>query len=212
MRRAGLPAAKLVAGSNFVSDPGERGRPPSAGDEVLFVGRISAEKGLGVLLDAWRRFAPAGIRLVVAGDGPLRAELSATAPAGVEFLGRIAPVEVVARLRRARALVIPSIWYEGQPLTALEGMAAGTPLVLSQVGGLAEVLGGTRSGWTTPPGDVERLAATLRELNDGAAVDARGDQARRRYLAAYTPGVAVERLESVYQSVCTGARAEAPAR
>ena len=104
----------------------------------------------------------------------------------------------MGRLLRARALIIPSVWYEGQPVTALEGMAAGTPLVLSGIGGLPEVLGGGKGGWITPPNRSNALAQRLEQLADNHAVDIRGAHARQRYVDAFTPPAAVARLEAVY--------------
>lgn len=205
--RAGLPNRSVVLGSNFVADPGPRAAPPSASRDVLFVGRISAEKGLHVLLDAWRRAAPPALRLVVVGDGPDRARLAAQAPPGVEFAGRVEPAEVLARMSAARALVLPSVWFEGQPVAALEGLASGTPLVLSEIGGLPEVLGAERAGWRAPPRDVDALVQVLGGLADPAAVDERGAAARRRYAETFTPDAAVARLEALYAGVLAGTRA-----
>jgi glycosyltransferase involved in cell wall biosynthesis len=199
--RAGLPAGKLTLGTNFVGDPGPRESPPSRSRDVLFVGRISPEKGISVLIDAWRCAAPAGLRLVVIGDGPDRARLEGAALPHVEFVGRRSADEVMDAMMRARALVIPSVCYEMQPTTALEGMAAGLPLVVSKIGGLPELLEGRANGWTSPPNDAQALARTLAELAADSAVDERGAQARQRYLEAYEPSVAIPRLESVYSSV-----------
>jgi len=196
--RAGLPPQRLVLGSNFVEDPGPRGTAPSASGGVLFVGRLSPEKGVHVLLDAWRAASLRGLHLDVIGDGPDRARLERDAPPGVAFLGRRPAAEVMGQLLRARALVIPSVWYEGQPVTALEGMAAGTPLVLSDIGGLPEVLGGREGGWITPPNRSDTLAQSLEQMTDDHAVDARGAQARQRYVDRFTPPAAVARLEAVY--------------
>jgi len=196
--RAGLPPQRLVPGSNFVEDPGPRSTTPSSSSDVLFVGRLSPEKGVHVLLDAWRAAGLRGLHLDVIGDGPDRAHLERDAPPSVTFLGRRPAAEVMGRLLRARALVIPSVWYEGQPVTALEGLAAGTPLVLSGIGGLPEVLGGLEAGWITPPNHSDALAQRLEHLADDHAVDARGVHARQRYLDAFTPPAAVARLEAVY--------------
>jgi glycosyltransferase involved in cell wall biosynthesis len=200
--RAGLPVSRLVRGGNFVPDPGPRTGPPSTSDTVLFVGRISAEKGLPVLLRAWRDTAVPDLRLDVIGDGPDRTRLERDAPAGVRFLGRRPSSEVLARVSQARALVIPSIWYEGQPMVALEGMAAGTPLLLSEIGGLPEVLGGTSGGWTFPAGETRALGRLLRsEVADAVEVDQRGRLARQVYLDSFTPEAAVRRLEDTYRGV-----------
>jgi glycosyltransferase involved in cell wall biosynthesis len=205
--RAGLPEDRLLSGSNFVADPKPRRNPPSASSTVLFVGRISAEKGLSVLLHAWRAAAPAGLRLEVIGDGPERIRLEASTPPAVSFLGQLPRSEVIDRLSRARALVVPSIWYEGQPVTALEGLAAGTPLILSDIGGLPEIIAGLRgSGWTCRPRDAVALAAAIGALTDDAEVDARGAAARHRYLDAYTPQTALARLNEIYASTVDSAR------
>jgi len=196
--RAGLPAERLVLGSNFVEDPGPRSTTPSTSGDVLFVGRLSSEKGAHVLLDAWRTAAPRGLHLDVIGDGPDRVRLEQDAPPGVAFLGRRPAAEVMSRLLRARALVIPSVWYEGQPVTALEGLAAGVPLVLSGIGGLPEVLGGRDAGWVSAPNRSDALARSLELLADDTVVDDRGAHARERYLEAFTPPAAVARLEAVY--------------
>jgi glycosyltransferase involved in cell wall biosynthesis len=199
MNRIGLPADRMLLGSNFVDDPGPRPRPPAASREVLFVGRISPEKGLHVLLAAWRSSAVGDLRLVVVGDGAARAELQAQAPANVEFTGRLPRDAVRERLQNARALVLPSTWYEGQPIVALEGAASGTPLVLSDIGGLPEVVGDTGSGWLSPPGRPDALGRTLARLTEHAEVNTRGAAARRRFESTFTAAAAVARLEDVYR-------------
>jgi glycosyltransferase involved in cell wall biosynthesis len=196
--RAGLPSHRLTRGSNFVEDPGPRATVPSKSRNVLFVGRLSPEKGVQVLLDAWRTAALGELRLDVIGDGPDRARLEEIASPGVAFLGRRPAAEVMSRLLQARALVIPSVWYEGQPVTALESLAAGTPLILSGIGGLPEILGGGDGGWITPVNRSDALARRLELLANDHAVDARSAHARQRYLDAFTPSAAVVRLEAVY--------------
>jgi glycosyltransferase involved in cell wall biosynthesis len=170
---------------------------------MLFVGRLSTEKGVHVLLDSWRTAACRGLRLEIIGDGPDRVRLEKDAPPGVTFLGRRPAAQVMDKLLRARALIIPSLWYEGQPLTALEGLAAGTPLVLSGIGGLPEILGGREAGWITPPNRPDTLAQSLAQLADDDAVDSCGAHARQRYLDAFTPAAAVARLEAVYADAQT---------
>ena len=78
----GLPADRVWVKPNSVGDPGPRAGPPSRSRTVLVAGRLTPEKGVGVLLEAWRRLAPADLELVIAGDGPMRAELERAAPGG----------------------------------------------------------------------------------------------------------------------------------
>lgn len=197
---SGLAQDKMLRIANNVPDPGQRAGPPSRSHEVVFAGRISREKGLAHLIEAWRIACPRGLALTVLGDGVERAALEASAPAGVTFCGRVPAAEVRSRFSRARAVVIPSTWYEGQPIVALEAMAAGVPLVLSDIGGLPELFGSADAGWLVPPGDPAALAAALHELSDDE-VDRRGAAARRRYEEQFTPERAVPRLEAAYRSV-----------
>ena len=200
--QAGLPPAKLVLGPHFVEDPGCRTSPPSNSADVLFVGRISHEKGVSVLLDAWRSVDLPGLRLVLIGDGPERLWLEKVAPPSVTFLGQLPPQQVMSAMLNARALVVPSICYEMGPLTALQGLASGLPLVLSKLGGMPELIGRDPAGWLVQPNDVRRLAQALKELLPDRVVDERGACARRRYLQAYTESVAVSRLQNIYEDLC----------
>ncbi len=149
---------------------------------------------------------PDQLELHVLGDGPRRRELEATAPPGVQFHGRVPSSSVRSRLAKARAVVIPSTWYEGQPLVALEALAAGVPLVLSDVGGLPEVLGDTDSGWLVPPGDEVALGARLGGLEESSSIDRKGASARLRYEARFRAESAVERLELTYEAASRATR------
>lgn len=199
--RAGIPAERIRLSGNAVADPGARPCPPSASRNVVFVGRLSREKGVAVLLRAWREAQPHALRLVIAGDGPEREGLEREAPPGVEFVGRLPSESVGQLLLQARALVIPSIWYEGQPLVALEALAAGLPLIVSDIGGLPEVVGASGAGWFAAPGDPSALAARLLDLEDDGLVDGVGRLARARYEQTYTPDISLERLERTYGEV-----------
>jgi glycosyltransferase involved in cell wall biosynthesis len=133
---------------------------------VLFLGRLVPIKGVRVLLDAMSLLDhPA--RLVVAGDGPERASLEAAARArrlDAEFIGFVDAERRAALLAGAGVVVVPSIDLpggrtEGTPVVALEALAAGAPLVASDVGGLAETVGG--AAVLVPPGDPGALAGAL---------------------------------------------------
>jgi glycosyltransferase involved in cell wall biosynthesis len=196
----GLPTERIVVKSNSVDDPGPRVLPPSASDVVICLGRLSAEKGLGGLLDAWSR-APARLRLVIVGTGPLEASLRARAPEGVEFLGALPPDDVAALLLRSRALVFPSMSFEGQGLVALEAAAAGLPVILSDHGAMSDLFSPGADELVFPPGDVDALAARLAQLDDDRFVDDHGRFTRRRFEERYTHATALERLEDTYRSV-----------
>jgi len=192
----GLPAARVRVHAHGVVDPGPRISPPSASREVLFVGRLSPEKGVDVLLEAWRRAAPVGLRLVVVGDGPERQRLADLRVPGVELAGRMTPDELIQRRAGARALAFPSVWYETFGLVVVEAMASGLPVLVSDLGGTSELL---RDGsWSVPAGDVDAWAAALARLADGDAVDAAGAVNRDHYLQRFTRRHAGRSLEAAY--------------
>lgn len=159
----GLPAERLVVKPNFVDpDPGA-GR--GAGGYAVFVGRLAPEKGVRTLLAAWRALG-AALPLRIVGDGPLAPEVARAAAEipGVTWLGRRTPAEVLALVGDAACLVCPSEWYETFGRVIAEAFAAGTPVVASEIGALAELVRVGETGLLFPPGDPAALAAAVRRL------------------------------------------------
>lgn len=202
---AGLPPERIVVKPNFAEDPladgqgdmAERGEVERKG--ALFVGRLSQEKGADVLIRAWRDM---GAPLTVLGDGPERAGLEAAAGPEVTFLGHLGKAEVQAAMRRAQVLVIPSIWFEMYPMTVVEAMACGTPVVASRIGALAEIVRDGQTGYHFPVGDAEALRATLRTaLADRAALARIGANARAYYESTLAPQASLAALEDIYMQV-----------
>lgn len=137
-------------------------RDDSLGEETAVIGcvaRLSREKGVDILLEAARRLPI--LKFIVAGDGPDRATLGELAPANVTFLGRIEDVRSI--YSRSRILVIPSR-REGQGIVALEALAAGCPIVASDVGGLADMLTEGMTALLVPVGDVTALCEAINLL------------------------------------------------
>ena len=148
---------------------GEAGRPA-----VFAAGRLTAQKGFGVLIDAatrWQGRDPAPV-LAIAGEGPLAGELGAQARAAgvpVRFLGRRA--DVPALMAAADVVVVPSLW-EGQPLVLQEALRAGRPLVASRAGGIPD-LTGEDGALLVPPGDATALAGAVLSILDDPVAAAR---------------------------------------
>jgi glycosyltransferase involved in cell wall biosynthesis len=196
--KGGLPADKFAYRAHFTSDPGQRPAPPSSSSDVLYVGRLSSEKGVDVAVAAWRRAAPPGLRLVVLGDGPLRAELERDAGDAVTFLGHVDGAEVGRRLLAARGLLFPSICYETVGMSLIEAMAAGVPVLASALGGTPEIIG-PAAGWLVPAGDVDAWSTALASLVDDGAVDAASEAGRRRFLEGFSPQVGLQSLLEIYE-------------
>ena len=196
----GIPDEKVILKPNFVDDPGPRANRPSESEQVLFVGRLSPEKGILELLEAWRRASPRDLRLLVIGDGPLMSEARAHLDGSIRLLGRLPKREVRKLMLSSRALVLPSRAYEVQPLVLLEALAAGLPVLASDLGGNPEVLASLGAEWLVAPGRVEDWSRALSGLARGSIVDQAGARARSTYRARFTPEVGLRNLERAYTS------------
>ncbi len=200
----GLPAERISVKPNFVSpDPGPgRGR----GGYALFVGRLSPEKGVGVLLEAWGRIG-APIPLKVVGDGPLAPSVARAAERDprVEWLGRKSPEEVRSLMKDAAALVFPSEWYETFGRVAAESFAAGTPVIAARIGAIEELVEHGCTGLHFWPGAAPDLARQVDRLCGDPAGRARmRDEARREYEANYTADRNYRMLVGIYERAIEG--------
>lgn len=195
---AGLPEGKLVVKPNFLNvDPG-RGK---LGDYALFVGRLSDEKGIRVVLRAWEELGRSAPRLVIVGDGPLRHEVAATVQRvrNVEWRGWLSKDEVVASMKTARVLIVPSLCYEGFPMTIVEALAIGLPVVASRIGGLAEIVRHGQTGLLFEPGNWTELASIAGACGDSrSVVRDLSEGARRDFEQKYTADRARVLLGDIY--------------
>jgi glycosyltransferase involved in cell wall biosynthesis len=194
---AGLPPERIVVKANPVTDPGE---PTFGGRGAVFVGRISREKGVHLLLEAWRR--QGGHPLTIVGTGPEEADLrrrAATIP-GVRFLGQVDRDRVCAALREASFAVVPSIWYENSPIALAEAMACGRATVAAHPTALDEFVDHGRTGLLFDSGDVKSLADACRTLLvDPARAEAMGREARAYFEERLTPEASLARLVALYE-------------
>lgn len=134
---------------------------PCGRRRIVFVGRLERRKGVEVLLEALRRL-PAPVEVVVVGDGPLRGRLTAAAPEGVRFAGRLEDEAMADEVASADVLVAPSLEGESFGVVLLEAMAAGTAVVASDLPGYRLAAGDAAR--LVPPGDAAALAAALAGL------------------------------------------------
>jgi glycosyltransferase involved in cell wall biosynthesis len=156
----GLPASKIVVKPNFVyPDPGYSAAP---GSFSLFVGRLTKEKGVETLLNAWRKLKTNSVLRIV-GDGPLEQQVVAAAREcpGIQYEGRLKAKEVYELMGAASLVIVPSEWYETFGRVVVEAFAKGTPALVSNLGAVGELVEPGRTGWQFRAGDVDDLAATL---------------------------------------------------
>lgn len=159
----GWPPEQLVYIPNFVET--DHLTPVyEAQDYLLFAGRLAPEKGLKTLITA---AAKSGVKLVIAGTGPDEAELKALAAelnAPVVFAGYVTGEKLHRLIGEARALVLPSEWYENAPVSILEAYALGTPVIGARIGGIPEMIREGETGLTAEAGNVDDLAAQLSRM------------------------------------------------
>ncbi len=199
----GFPEEKLVLKPGFSEDPGDVSAPSQwESFRFLFVGRISEEKGLGVLLNAWKEYQIGFPRdeLVVIGDGPLRATLERNAPTGVRFNGFQAAPIVAKAYQSCHAVVFPSQCFENFPLAIAEASSFGRPVLASDIGSIPEML--DRSS-ITPAGDISAWCHKLKEFRQLSREtwQERSHRARQRFLSFWTPSDNLKRLLEIYQNV-----------
>lgn len=200
MMEWGFDSSRAEVVRNFTSMQGDSVEPGGYG---LYVGRISSEKGIDVLLRALKIAGDPPFK--IAGDGPVLEDLKRLADKlelrNTEFLGRLARPEVIAVLQDSRFAALPSLWDENAPLAALEAMALGRPLLVTATGGLVELVE-NGEGLVCPVGDVAALSDAIRELStDDDRCRVLGRQALIRARREFRPVVHLRRLEAAYERV-----------
>ena len=203
LRRWGLADGRATVVRNFVEARHPHPPEQGSGSDGIFVGRLSHEKGLTVLLDALALEGDRPFRIV--GDGPMLSELRVRASElGLErttFLGRLDAGAVADSVARARFFVMPSECDENAPMAVLEAMAAAKPVVVSRAGGLPELVRGG-SGIAFDRGDASSLAAAMGALrSDDELCSTLGRQAREFVERELSPQRHMARLDEVYRDV-----------
>ncbi|MBT8225739.1 MAG: glycosyltransferase family 4 protein [Dactylosporangium sp.] len=206
LREYGIPADRISVKPNAVADPG----PPPAepGDGFLFAARLTPEKGLSLLLDAWQAYPVGALGpLRIAGDGPLRplAEAAAAARDDIAYLGQCGPDQMRAAIRSAACVVATPTWHDVLPTVALEAFASGRPVLATRMGGLPYLVGPSAgeteaAGWVVDA-TVDGVREALATARDGAAAQATA--ARRRYQRLFSPDIITGQLVGIYAKVAS---------
>ncbi|WP_238009230.1 glycosyltransferase family 4 protein [Dactylosporangium sp. AC04546] len=192
----GIPQERITVKPNGIPDAGF---VENAGEGFLYAARLSPEKGLALVLDAWERHPDGALGpLRIIGDGPLR-QLAVDAAArrtDVTYLGAMDNSAVRAEIGRAACVIAASTWHDVLPTIILEALSGGRPVLVTDRGGMPYLAGD--AGWVVQP-DAAALADGLRAAHAGAAELA--PVARRRYLEHFSPDVLTQRLLAIYKSV-----------
>ena len=162
----------------------------------MYLGRLSPEKGVATLLDAWKQVRA---KLLIVGDGPEASRLRAAAPKNVEFRATVEPDEVPALLRRARAVLSPSVSHEGAGKVVLEAYAAGVPVIVSRAGGLPEVVRDGVTGLVLPPTDRTAWVRGVTHLLDDGESERMGRSGWELWSDRYSPEQGLVNIEGAYR-------------
>lgn len=203
-----FPGAQVVSIYNPVIMPNPTPFESREGATLLFLGRVGQGKGAFDLIKAAARLKESfpGLRLVMGGDGDADGARKRAAELGladqVELLGWVRGAEKRALLETAAVYVLPS-YNEGLPMSVLEAMAAGLPVVSTPVGGIPEAVSDGVEGFLVEPGDVDQLGERLaRLLGDAELRQRMGELSRRKIEDVFSVERILPRLEAVYADVC----------
>jgi glycosyltransferase involved in cell wall biosynthesis len=210
--QGGLPAQKIFVKPNFV-DPDPLPRQ-GKGDYAIFAGRLSPERRVSTLLDAWALLRTR-IPLRIVGGGEHRDHLAQKASWNhldmVEFTGLLPHDRTVETIKGARFLIFSSEWYETFGLTMIEAFACGVPVICSRMGAMKEIVEDGRTGLHFAPGDSQDLAEKVEwALNNPERMHEMGKEARREYERKYTAEKNYPRLMEIYRDAIAGCAAESP--
>jgi glycosyltransferase involved in cell wall biosynthesis len=199
--QGGFPPEKILVKSNFLqSDPG---LGAGKGNYALFVGRLTPEKGITTLLEAWRHIG-SELPLQIAGDGQMGPEVEKAVgqSTNVTWLKWLPRNEILQRMKDASVLILPSTWYEGFPMIIAEAFAAGLPVIASNLGSMRSIVDHLRTGLHFDAGSTDNLVEAVRWwIAHPAEASLMRQEARAEYLAKYTAERNYAQLMRIYELV-----------
>lgn len=197
-----LADQKVLVKPNFVQDYGANFF--NRDDYFLFVGRLSVEKGIARMLEAAGKQPEISFKII--GDGPMRKEVEEFigSHSNVEYLGFRDKSFIVNQLKHAKALVFPSQWYEGFPMTILEAFSCGTPVIASDLGGPAEIITHGVNGLLVDYRSADELLHAINKIQHDSDLHQKlCINARKSYEELYTPEKNYNLLLEAYQKACS---------
>jgi glycosyltransferase involved in cell wall biosynthesis len=206
---AGLPASRLHVKPHAVSGMPQPVSWDLRDDSVVYVGRLTPEKGVEHLIRAWIELGDDAPRLRIVGDGPLRPFLTQLVAEGrarnVTFLGTVAPNLAVEEISRAKLVIIPSTGFEGFPLVLLDALAWGTPCAVSNLGSLPTIVEHGGNGLVFEPGDFRAISKLIRLVwRDTEQLKRLSVGARKTFAEQYTEEINHRRLMDIYSAAIGG--------
>jgi len=204
MVRAGIPESRIYIKPNWMATPESPVPWAQHENRAVFVGRLTQEKGVDVLIEAWKRLGPNGPRLEIIGYGAEFTRIKHEVECSrlpIVMAGYLSHAQALSRIRTASLVIVPSVCFEGFGLVVLEAMAMGVPVLASDLGSLPTIV---RHGWdgeVFPPGVAAALAAAVQRLfSDSQRLREMGRNARENFEANYTEAAHLRALSEIYEA------------
>lgn len=207
-----LKPEKVCLKPNFVEDHVPGTCPVQRKRQAVFVGRLWPEKGALLLVEAWMNAYQqnpglGGYELFIVGDGPQRAQAEALCNGhpeqyAIRFTGQISRDKVLETMRESHFLILPSVWYEGFPMTIVEAFSCGTPILAARLGSMVSIIDDRQTGLFFEAGGWKQLAdQILWAVAHEDMMEEMGKNARRQYEDHYTQDANYKALLSIYSSL-----------
>lgn len=168
----------------------------------LFIGRLSEEKGIAVLLNAFKDLP---FLLKIAGEGPLKDLVlnSTKQSSNIIYLGSLTNEKVTEELQKTQALIFPSVWYEGMPMTILEAFSTATPVIASNLGAMTSLISNGSNGFHFAPGKGNHLKEIITKFDALSIIEKKriGSAAFQNYQNTYSPELQMGYFDAIYNNV-----------
>ncbi|GAB1766404.1 glycosyltransferase family 4 protein [Priestia megaterium] len=205
----GLDEKKIAVKPNFIKS--QHISNYTKENQIVFVGRISKEKGLHLLLEAWKGLSPQfKTKLNIIGDGPLKEELASKYEKykNINFLGKLDSNEVLGHMAKSKYIVVPSVWYEGFPMTIIEAYSVNTPVISSNIGSLKEVVKEEVTGFHFENNNVADLKYVLEKALKYKEYEDLQENIKVHFNNNYTSDINFKILMNIYKEVIGSGKSE----
>lgn len=201
----GIPQEKIETLYNFI-DVEEYNKPTKDEGYALYCGRLSKEKGILNLIEAFSKIDVG--TLYIAGDGPEKAKIENTIKEKkldkrIKLLGMLEKEEMKLYISNAKFVVVPSIWYENCPFSIIESLTMGKPVIGSNIGGIPELVQNGENGFTYEYSNIIELAKKMKELfTNEEIVKKLGENAKINAKKAYAKDTYYDKIIKIYNGLC----------
>ncbi len=198
-----IKADRVFVKPNFVEDTLEKIIPYEERDnQFIFAGRLDKLKGIDILFEAWKQLETTAPKLIVCGIGPMeewcRSFLKDNADCNIEMNGFVPNAETKKLIANSKALILPTQWYEGFPMTIVEAFSVGTPVIGSDIGNVGSLVEEGITGTKFQPESAEGLVQAVKRIQEHKDIHS---TTFRQYENFYTENINYKKLLKIYEII-----------